>query len=125
MRRRKARPDVANYVRGIASSTGCGRCVPIYVWVQQRRRSRGRPSFRSPLRGDGNTGSHSGPPTPCMFGLLPPVSGKIVVLQIVNVFLCRSAMRSRSSSTGFWATQLICGGVLVEIALGPSTARRL
>jgi sodium/potassium-transporting ATPase subunit alpha len=40
----------------------------------------------------------------------------IVVLQIVNVFLCRSATRS-IFSTGILGNPLIWGGVLVEIAL--------
>jgi sodium/potassium-transporting ATPase subunit alpha len=40
----------------------------------------------------------------------------IVVLQIVNVFLCRSATRS-ILSTGVLGNPLIWGGVVVEIAL--------
>ena len=40
----------------------------------------------------------------------------IVVLQIVNVFLCRSATRS-IFSTGILGNPLIWGGVIVEIAL--------
>jgi sodium/potassium-transporting ATPase subunit alpha len=40
----------------------------------------------------------------------------IVVLQIVNVFLCRSATRS-ILSTGILGNPLIWGGVIVEIAL--------
>ena len=40
----------------------------------------------------------------------------IVVLQIVNVFLCRSARRS-IFSTGLLGNPLIWGGVMVEIAL--------
>ena len=40
----------------------------------------------------------------------------IVVLQIVNVFLCRSARRS-IFSTGILGNPLIWGGVIVEIAL--------
>ena len=40
----------------------------------------------------------------------------IVVLQIVNVFLCRSATRS-IFSTGMLGNPLIWGGVMVEIAL--------
>jgi magnesium-transporting ATPase (P-type) len=40
----------------------------------------------------------------------------IVVLQIVNVFLCRSATRSLFS-TGLFGNFLIWGGVLVEIAV--------
>ena len=42
--------------------------------------------------------------------------GAIVVLQIVNVFLCRSSSRS-IFSTGIFGNPLIWGGVLVEIAL--------
>jgi sodium/potassium-transporting ATPase subunit alpha len=40
----------------------------------------------------------------------------IVVMQIVNVFLCRSNIRS-VFSTGFRGNRLIVGGVLLEIAL--------
>lgn len=40
----------------------------------------------------------------------------IVVLQIVNVFLCRSSTRS-IFSTGILGNPLIWGGVIVEIAL--------
>jgi len=40
----------------------------------------------------------------------------IVMLQIVNVFLCRSSTRS-ILSTGIFGNALIWGGVLVEIAL--------
>lgn len=40
----------------------------------------------------------------------------IIVMQIVNVFLCRSASRS-VFSVGLWGNQLILWGVILEIAL--------
>jgi magnesium-transporting ATPase (P-type) len=40
----------------------------------------------------------------------------IIVMQIVNVYLCRSSVRS-AFSTRFFGNRLIVGGVVLEIAL--------
>ena len=97
-------------------SIGRWRCAPTYSSAYSKPRSRWRRSSSCSIAEDGIMASRSPMYNPLYVRATTACFSAIVLLQIVNVFLCRSSTRS-IFSTGMFGNPLIWGGVLIEIAL--------
>ena len=80
------------------------------------RRGDGDILLRAPRGRDGRTGSRWPAPTSVYLQATTACLTAVIVMQIVNVFLCRSTTRS-AWSVGLLGNRLILWGVVLEVAL--------